>query len=89
MCILCCGYRKEEPVELQPRMLRTNRRMTQTEFAKSIGTTLRGVSAWKRNETKISLGYAYRIAGVFNVSLDELAGRWEYVGMASDATAKR
>lgn len=73
-------------MELQLRKLRENRHMTQTELAKETKTTLRKISAWERGETSLPLEDACRIADFFDVTLDELAGRWEYVNKIPSAT---
>lgn len=67
-------------MQLQLRTLRSNAGMSQTELAKRIGTTLRRVSAWERGEIQITLEDACRVADFYHITLDELAGRWEYVG---------
>lgn len=73
-------------MKLQLRKLRENRHMTQSELAKKVNTTLRKISAWERGETSIPLEDACNIADFFGVTLDELAGRWEYVNKIPSAT---
>lgn len=73
-------------MDLQLRKMREDSKMTQTDLAKAIGTTLRKISAWERGETSIPLEMACIIADYFHVTLDELAGRWEYVGSATTST---
>ena len=55
--------------------LRDQNNMTQSQLAEAIGTTLRKISAWERQETPIPLEWAVLIADTFKCSLDELAGR--------------
>ena len=62
-------------MNLQLRPLRERKRLTQSEFAKEVGSTLRKVSAWERGETKLTLEDACRIADFLECTLDELAGR--------------
>lgn len=54
-------------------------------FADAFGTTERQVKSWEIGERKVSLDTACELADFFNCSLDELAGREEYVGTYSDA----
>jgi transcriptional regulator with XRE-family HTH domain len=55
-------------------------------FAAAFGEAERKVKSWERGETKLSLEDACRIADFFDVTLDELAGRWEYVNKIPSAT---
>lgn len=66
--------------------MREEKHMTQSELAKEVDATLRKISAWERGETPLPLEDACRIADFFNVTLDELAGRWEYVNGIPSAT---
>lgn len=66
-------------MDLQLKKLRNEAHLKQGELAEKVGTTLRKISAWERGETQISLEDACRVADFFRVTLDELAGRWEYV----------
>ena len=54
--------------------------MTQQQLAARLGVTKRIVGAWERGETALSLEHACAICNLFDVSLDELAGR-KVVGM--------
>ena len=74
-------------MKLMLRKLRKTHDMTQSELAERIGTTLRVVSSWEREETVMPLIDAARIADVFECTLDELAGReWPPAGYTSDET---
>lgn len=66
-------------MNLQLRDMRKSRHMTQSELAEKIGATLRQVSSWERYESHLPFDEACAIADVFGCTLDELAGRWEYV----------
>lgn len=77
-------------MNLQLRKYRKQYSMTQGELAKKVGTTLRVISAWERGETPLPLADAARIADVFAVSLDELAGRdWPPGGSPALAADER
>lgn len=72
-------------MELMLRKMRKSRDMTQAQLAEQIGTTLRVVSSWERDETALSLADAARIADVFECTLDELAGReWPPSGLSTE-----
>lgn len=62
---------------------------TATAFAKASGISVRQIRAWESGERTISLPQACEIADFLHCSLDELAGRWEYVGRYSDARQRR
>ena len=53
---------------------------SRASFAKAFGEAERRIKAWERGENKLSLEDACRLADFLHYSLDELAGRWEYVG---------
>ena len=57
-------------------------------FAVAFGEAERKVKSWERGETKLPLEDACRIADFFRVTLDELAGRWEYVRALPSASAE-
>ena len=54
--------------------LRKIRQMTQEELADRIGVSRQAVGKWESGETEPSLDLAKKVAEVFGVSLDELAG---------------
>lgn len=76
-------------MNLQLRQIRESRGLTQGELAKQVGTTLRKISAWERQETALPLEMAVTFAEFFGCTLDELAGRWEYVGGYADERQRR
>lgn len=55
-----------------------------TQFAEKLGINPRTYKTYETGERKLSLEKACEIADFLDVSLDELAGRWEYVGRVSD-----
>ena len=55
--------------------LRSEKRVTQTELAKALNTTLKTVSHWETGYTEPSVMQLIMLADFFNVSLDELVGR--------------
>lgn len=58
---------------------------SRAKFAEAFGTTERQVKSWESGERKVSLDTACDLADFFDCSLDELAGRFEYIGSYSDA----
>lgn len=62
---------------------------SRASFAKAFGEAERRIKAWERGENKLSLEDACRLADFLHCSLDELAGRWEYVGRYADARQRR
>ena len=71
-------------MNLQLKALRKRIGLRQEDLAKKINSTSRIVGAWERQETALPLEDAARIADVLDCSLDELAGRYEYIGAYSD-----
>ena len=71
-------------MNLQLKALRKRIGLRQEDLAKKINSTSRIVGAWERQETALPLEDAARIADVLDCSLDELAGRYEYIGTYSD-----
>lgn len=63
--------------------------MTQSDLAQEIGSTRRVVSAYERGETPVPLDVACMMADAFGCTLDELAGRTEYVGSYADPRQKK
>ena len=53
--------------------------MTQAELAKELGVATSTVSAWEHGTSDPSWLNAICLADLFGVSLDELAGRDEYI----------
>ena len=71
-------------MNLQLKALRKKSGLRQEDLAEKINSTSRIVGAWERQETALPLEDAARIADVLDCSLDELAGRYEYIGAYSD-----
>lgn len=61
------------------RDLRDDFRMTQADLAKELGVAISTVSAWEHGKADPSWLNAICLADLFGVSLDELAGRDEYI----------
>lgn len=53
-------------------------------FSKAMGFSTRRVQSWENNERNPTFDDACAIADFLGCSLDELAGRWEYVGRFAD-----
>ena len=53
-------------------------------FGEAIGIAERQVKSWETYETRLTLEEACKLADFLDVSLDELAGRWDYVGRCAD-----
>lgn len=51
----------------------------QSDFARALGVKERTYASWEREEVGLSMSQACDIADFLGCSLDELAGRWEYV----------
>lgn len=71
-------------MNFQLRALRKRHGYTQDDVAQAIGETKRVVGAWERQDTLIPFEKACAIADFLNCSLDELAGRPQFVGSFSD-----
>lgn len=61
---------------------------TQADLAQTLGMNPRTYASWEREEVKLTLGDAQRIADVLGCSLDELAGRAEPANRRSSASAE-
>ena len=59
------------------------------KFGAAIGESERRIKSWETFETRISLEDACKVADFLDCSLDELAGRWDYVGRYSDDRQRR
>ena len=59
------------------------------DFGGALGESPRRIKSWETFETKITLEDACKVADFLGCSLDELAGRWEYVGRFSDDRQQR
>ena len=55
--------------------LRFEKKITQTELARNLNTTLKTVSHWETGYTEPSVSQLILLADFFKVSLDELVGR--------------
>lgn len=60
---------------LQAKRIREWKGLSQQEVADAIGIPIRRYGSWEREERKMNLEDAARIADVLQCSLDELAGR--------------
>ncbi len=54
------------------------------DFADFLGISRRRYKAWESEETKMSFSQACMVADALGCSLDELAGRSQYVGAMAD-----
>ena len=57
------------------RDLRKQKRMSQTELAKSAGVSQTTVTAWENNKAEPSSSAVAQLADIFNVTTDYLLGR--------------
>ena len=57
--------------------LREERKLTQRELAEKLHTTQRKVSYWESGKIEPDLENLWKIADLFDVTLDELIGRKE------------
>jgi len=62
-------------MDLQLERIRKDAKMTQQQLAAKLGVTKRIIGAWERGETALPLEHACAICDLFDVTLDELAGR--------------
>ena len=75
-------------MDFQLKKIRKRNGMTQEELAQAVGTTKKRVGDWERLGN-IKFDDACSVADYFKISLDELAGRWDYVGAYSDERQRR
>lgn len=54
------------------------------DFARAVGISAATYKSWETGARKIKLDEACKLADFLDVSLDELAGRWDYVGRCAD-----
>lgn len=81
---------KGPTMELQLKQLRKKKGYTNRDaFAKAMGIPPATYKSWETEARKIKLEDACRIADFLDCSLDELAGRWDYVGAYSDERQRR
>ena len=59
------------------------------DFAIAMGISPATYKSWETGQRKIKLEDACKVADVLDCSLDELAGRWDYVGRYSDDRQRR
>lgn len=71
-------------MNFQLKTLRKAKDLRQEDIASAVGETKRVIGAWERGETSVPFEKACEIADFLGISLDELAGRWEYVGRVAD-----
>lgn len=76
-------------MKTQIKQIRTKLGLKQKEAASRAGIELRRYGSYERGERSLSLEVACSIADAFDCSLDELAGRWEYVGRFTDERQRR
>lgn len=60
------------------KIMRKERRLSQADIANMLGVTQQCVSEWELENTDPTLTYLWRLADIFEVSLDILCGRSEY-----------
>lgn len=64
-----------ETIASELRGARAKKRLTQHEVAARLGKTRDAVSSWEMGERKISFEDAILLADLYEIPLDELAGR--------------
>ncbi len=57
---------------------RAERNMSQNDLARILGVTQQCVSEWELEKTEPTLTYIWKIADVFEVSIDILCGRRDW-----------
>jgi len=55
--------------------------LTQTELAKKINTSQKNISRWEKNENEIGETSLLLLADFFQISIDELVGRTNIIGI--------
>ena len=58
--------------------LRLEKKITQRQLAKQVGTSQANLSRWEKGIVEPSVLECWKLADFFNVSLDYLIGREEY-----------
>lgn len=58
--------------------LRTEKKISQRQLAKEIGTSQANLSRWEKGIVEPSITECWKIADFFDISLDYLCGRKEY-----------
>lgn len=66
-------------MNLQMKKYRLLKKLSQEEVAAKLGIKPTRYGSWERGERKMSFSQACDVADVLECTLDELAGRWEYV----------
>lgn len=74
-------------MELQMKAIRTRLGLSQKDAATLLKIPVRRYGSYEREERGLTLEDACAVADAFHVTLDELAGRWEYVSQIPSATA--
>lgn len=54
---------------------RTAMKLSQSELARLLGTTLQTISHWETDYTEPSVDQLIALANIFEISIDELVGR--------------
>jgi len=75
-------------MSLQLKNLRKQAGMLQKDLAEKTGIRIRTIQSWEREEAKMGLDSACKIADALDCSLDELAGRKFNVEKYSDENQK-
>lgn len=66
--------------------LRKNKKMSQETLSEMMGVTRQTISNWELEETAPDLKQAQKLAEIFDVSLDELIGRKDFIAERIDNT---
>ena len=61
------------------RMLRKERKLSQQKLASQVGVTQQCVSEWEKGKIEPTMSLLWRLADVFDISIDELIGRKELI----------
>jgi transcriptional regulator with XRE-family HTH domain len=61
------------------RMLRKERKLSQQKLASQVGVTQQCVSEWEKGKIEPTMSPLWRLADVFDISIDELIGRKELI----------
>ena len=65
--------------------LREEKKLSQDDVAKAIGTNQRNIGRWEKNENEPTSGFLLKLADFFQCSVDYLLGRTDDFGVISFA----
>ena len=60
------------------KILRSEKKLSQKDLANMLGVTQQCVSEWELNKTEPTLSYLWKLADIFDISMDMLCGKKEW-----------